>query len=529
MALTVALMAAACASPPTRWEPDTDPVPVDFRPIDVVERRLRQVVPDHEGDLWSITEGNSLDGDWLLQTPDCWGQSTCGSPQGFERFLRTIEDDISGAETVVDIVTLNPFPSGEFRAAVVEGLRRGWDAGNRPTVRIYAGFYPFGDSVAQPFGDFTLESVADYGSTLLRDVGGAAALGIPLVTARVYSHVLFSWNHSKTIAVDGRSAITGGHNLWAGSYLQTSDPIHDVSMRVEGPAAGDAQRFANRLWHHACAPGPVGGTVAWNSPALSGCPSQLDPPESSISGDVRVMSLGSLGIEIDASVPVGGTVQPDNPGACGPFPDLSNLGGVAYDAQNPAEEALRSFIGSARQQVFLSQQDLIGICPIARYDVRLMDALVDRLMAGVTVTIVLSSPGATTASSTGYSNVASLDEVVEVLWAHALAKAGGDRVAARAAVCAHLQLAPLRFSETDAWANGRLFGNHAKVIAVDRQAFSVGSSNLYPSWLAEFAYLVDDDAASEDFYSQYLDPLWAHSRRAAVIDADQSRCALPSA
>ena len=47
--------------------------------------------------------------------------------------------------------------------------------------------------------------------------------------------------------------MAGGHSGYGFDYLQTSDPISDVSMRVQGPAAGSANRFTDLLWRFACA------------------------------------------------------------------------------------------------------------------------------------------------------------------------------------------------------------------------------------------------------------------------------------
>jgi len=52
----------------------------------------------------------------------------------------------------------------------------------------------------------------------------------------------FSWNHAKIISVDGREALVGGHNLYSRDYL-VDDPVHDLSMRISGPAAAQCLRL----------------------------------------------------------------------------------------------------------------------------------------------------------------------------------------------------------------------------------------------------------------------------------------------
>ena len=56
-----------------------------------------------------------------------------------------------------------------------------------------------------------------------------------------------SWNHAKIIAVDGHYLWTGGHNLWDQHYLK-HNPVHDLSIELEGRAAHNAHLFANEQW-----------------------------------------------------------------------------------------------------------------------------------------------------------------------------------------------------------------------------------------------------------------------------------------
>ena len=56
-----------------------------------------------------------------------------------------------------------------------------------------------------------------------------------------------SWNHTKMIAVDGKYLHTGGHNLWSKTHLD-QNPVHDLSIEMEGYATHDAHEFANAQW-----------------------------------------------------------------------------------------------------------------------------------------------------------------------------------------------------------------------------------------------------------------------------------------
>lgn len=529
IAATCAIVAAGCVFPGVvypRTAPDDGSVPPNGSLIDAVVARLRVVAPAEEGRSWNLTTGNRLAPDWVLQTPDCWGSVDCAQATGIARMVDTIEHDVASATDLVDILTLNPLPTGAFRAALVRGLQRSIAGGSRPRLRLLAGLYPFGTSLAQPFGDFSLQTVQQYLHDLLVDVGaGADTLAVSV--ARANSDPLFGWNHSKVIAIDGRVVIEGGHNLWAGSYLQTTDPVHDLSMRIEGPAARDAHVFANRLWADACEGLGDGFRLefAGNAP----CGDELIPaPALPVPDGVRALSIAKLGVGIAPDVPLDGTVDLNEPASCVPLPDLTNLGGPAYDSANAGEEAARALIRRAEQHVFIAQQDLIGFCPVPRYDKRLFEAIAGRLLAGVGVTIVLSTPGAQGKSGTPYSNVGSLNETLAPLVA-VVQSVSGDPARARAAVCGHLSLASLRFgpTSTSSWPNGHGLGLHAKMVEVDGKAFMIGSNNLYPAWLQEFGYLIEDPAAVAHLRDVYTSPMWVWSRATALVDAEQSRCPLP--
>jgi hypothetical protein len=55
-------------------------------------------------------------------------------------------------------------------------------------------------------------------------------------------------------------------------------------------------------------------------------------------------------------------------------------------------------------------------------------------------------------------------------------------------------------------------------------AFYVGSQNVYPARLQELGFIVENPAASARLKSDYLDPLWSHSREHAFIDPDKRKC-----
>ena len=187
---------------------------------------------------------------------------------------------------------------------------------------------------------------------------------------------------------------------------------------------------------------------------------------------------------------------------------------AAPDAESLA--LYRALIASAREEVFISQQDLIGICP--KIDERLFRVLAERLVADVDVTIVLSG-----GFGTSYSNADSLQDVSERIY-DALLPLVGDPEATEQRICNGLRLASIRNGPNATWPGGSKIANHSKFVSVDDAAFAVGSGNLYPATLQEMDVIVEDRAAAEAVRADYLDPLWTWSRASAVIDADQGRC-----
>ena len=55
------------------------------------------------------------------------------------------------------------------------------------------------------------------------------------------SHILTCDVHTTPFA--------GLQQMWDPHYLQI-DPIHDISLELEGPCAMDGQKFANRHWEY---------------------------------------------------------------------------------------------------------------------------------------------------------------------------------------------------------------------------------------------------------------------------------------
>lgn len=477
--------------------------------------------------MWERTAGNALDastpggGDWLLQTPGCWGDATCATRPGSERLLSKMTENISHATRTVDISTLAPFPNGAFQDAIVAGLKNSAGGGNKLKVRILVG--------AAPLYHFNVVP-SKYRDELVAKLG-ADARNIDLnVASMTTSKTAFSWNHSKLLVVDGQSVVTGGINSWKDDYLETTHPVADVDLALKGPAAASAGRYLDELWSWTCQNKSNIASVWFASSNGAACMPTL--PKSAAApapaGDVPAIAVGGLGVGIMGSDPAS-QYRPVLPTA----PDTKCVVGLHdntnadrdYDTVNPEESALRALISSATGHIEISQQDMNATCPpLPRYDIRVYDALAAKMAAGVKVRIVVSDPenrGAV--GSGGYSQIKSLAEISDTL-RDRLALVTGDKNSARTAMCSNLQLATFRSSAAPKWADGHPYAQHHKLISVDDSAFYIGSKNLYPAWLQDFGYVVESPAGARQLNAQLLAPQWQYSQATATVDYERGLC-----
>ena len=499
--------------------PHLDRVAAEIR-----EMEKRTGSDSSEGLLWKITQGNRLPGmgsespEWVSRTMDCWGATgACDSSKVQGQLTSTIRRIIGNAETVADITSLAPLAYDGFRQAIIDGAADAQKAGRRPLIRML-----WGRSPAAPFSDSKLR-------TLQRDVQ-AAAPDVRVVAALMANTLVangYSWNHSKIVAADSKVAWTSGINLWSDSYLQSTNPVTDLGVVVEGPAAASANEFADLLWNLSCR--KEGSIVRYSITIVpakggaGGCPAKAAPAApASPQGDIPVMAVGRAGY-IDTGLKTGRkdpqevsrADRRDSGCILPPLPNPMN-GDPEWDGNNPSDTALRALIDSAESKVVISQQNLIFPCAKdPSYDVRLIDAIARKVRDGVQVTIAISDEGAKINFSEQYggSPQASLDLVMK-----RLEKLMGSASLARAAARRSLDVAPFRFSTLNRWVASTTPSLHAKVIAVDDEAVLVGSQNAYPNQLQEFGYIIEDSRAMADMKRTFLDPLEFWARKGSLSE-----------
>jgi len=504
------------------------------------------------GKTWNVTKDNRLEGDWLWQTPvqpmfghsvnelvvpsacttncdpdfalqrcnaqtDCTGGGVCKpvlatvkTPGGTPASLCVGHSDalidemyriMTSGQKFVDVTSLLP-PDGRYLAAMRNAITFQSRKATPPKMRLL-------------FGDFPVQGVVNT-TTLLeslsRDVAATSPIRVAVGAFRS-SDLPASWNHSKIIAVDGKTAFVGGHNLWTEHY-QGKDPVADLSMRVEGSAAVDAHKFANVLWDYTCNNMSWLTWMTWsvwanqleNGSITSHCPARFDLPVVAGAPGATVISVGRLGTGIQSN-------------------------------GNQADAARIAMIASAKTTIRMSQQDIgpatapfFGI-PVGSWPDAEIGAMADAMTRGVQVYLVLSDKGAVagglSATYASYSNGWSLTDVGRRIQSYMQARSKYPHDAAlRALLCDKLHLAQLRYGADTQWPDGSLFANHAKAISVDEQAFYIGSQNVYPAGLQEFGYIVDDSTATARYHAGYWNDVWKYSSVTAISGNGLATCGL---
>ncbi len=327
---------------------------------------------------------------------------------------------------------------------------------------------------------------------------------------------LGSWNHSKIIAVDGRTAIVGGHNLWTYDYLTTSYPVHDLSMRLRGPAAQDAHNFANRLWKLVCSsPETLASSrmarLGKDKSPKPGCQATLNPLSAVQTGHTPVLAVGNLG--------------------------LWNIRAYFNDAAQASVYARSFLMDKAEKSIKLSQQEIATRVPPEDpegkivYPSYFMKSLGKALVRNVDVYIVLG--GDADGKYFGYSHGIPIKDVGKEIRAAVQKEPNAPKGEALVKLlCERLHLANMRFSEDEKWMgpdNESWVRNHAKMWMVDDQIFYIGADNVYPAALQEFGYIVGGKAETGVVLDQYWNPLWKWSEATAVSGSSTRPCMFKAA
>jgi hypothetical protein len=475
--------------------------------LDVLYQKLGGDTGTYRGVSYDLTENNSYS---LLSTPNLWDHDPAKMDYvpAAKNLTDGIRELIGEAKYTVDISTMlgSPaakedqptFPDGPFQAALRDGINKAATKGSTFIVRILFGIQPSTFWV-EPI---TNKQLLDWIKSL--DIPTSIACYV----AATYTKKLISFNHAKLVVVDGEKSITGGHNMWNGSYCRIA-PVHDVSVRVNGPANMVAQRFLNLQWNMIAKVsrvyiGPesalcIGGNTYRNALVrIQRKPADTKP------GNARVLAVGRLG-----------------------------KGLIDSNEDATASRVARIEAASrAQRSVKLSQQMLAGRIIGLRipYDQDYIDALATAVAKrDVDVYVVVSDSD----TKMGYGGD-TIEKTAKEFY-DTIGKVSGLKGQQLVDLCARkVHIAVLRFVEKKPGDDPNTYwkwlladlktrqspANHAKVWIVDDEIFYVGSDNAYtsafkvipnPGGFQEFGYIISGTAEVQDFLDNYWNKLWKYS------------------
>lgn len=344
----------------------------------------------HHHKLWNVTTGKVI-GD-LHQTPNNLWDNKCDPVANHNNWLpEKMGEIISRTKLWCDIMSLAP-PDGLFLDSIKKSLKAISESTKKSEKPVIIRMM-FGNIPAMPVNCDAI--IKDLTRDLPKDT--KIQLWVGAWRRRI------SWNHAKIIAVDGKYLHTGGHNMWDQHYLK-SNPVHDLSIELEGRVARDAHKFANEQWSYISKKqGTFFGQIAEKIP--DGLPL--------ISKNRIIVSEFPIGEATEFPPQFLKTSIPNYGSAEGAVPVISvgrspvlSLGrsGTFVRKARPADDAFVAMIDSAQTIIRMSLQDLGPVCipdtkitlPGLTWPRAYLNALARVIWTrGVDVEIVLSNPGST--------------------------------------------------------------------------------------------------------------------------------------
>ena len=454
--------------------------------LDVLYKSMQHYNASLDGVAYSLSDDATVEGSWLVQTPNVWGKAPADVPIGAGKFVANdVQSLIAGAQEWVDIMSLMPYPTGLFETAVKNGLSDLARSGRPVTVRILVGWPTFlsGDNQSTYLKRLILRLKNISGSQLTIYVGAQR-------------NSAASWNHAKMVAVDGQRVLVGGENQWDDDYLRVA-PVHDLNLLLRGSFVFGMHTFADYVWATVCGYETAAWkTVYWKAgmnDIAKGCKGNNTLKIKRGPQAMRVLGAGRLA-------------------------DLTPKG-------NPSDQAMAVALASSRSELRIAQQDL-GMWP-RMFWAPATDAIARAIVAKQHVYIVLSNDGAKAGPNaakytTGVSVATTANKIRESVMAQPNSPRGKELTDL---LCSHLHLTTLRFGPPpDHWPNKFAFAQHAKFFLVDDRVLYVGSENLYPSDLLEYGVFIADPTVLSAVRTQYWDKLWEYSKRAAISGPEAAKC-----
>ncbi len=502
-----------------------------------VVNHLRSIDADTEGSIWFESTAD-LGLDWIVQSPEnYWGKRNAdvpvnlacvkGSASCDPQFLRHVcsqdsdcgpyhttcqtflpsiahpgdtakkmclgsgdslltrmYETMTSAKQQLDITSLS-YPTGRFYEMTVNALTFLTLQPDVPSVRLlYSGYSPTALNIIKPTSVVLRQLLDDM------EAKGADVKRLRMDLGWLSNPVEPRWNHAKIIVADQARVLSGGHNPWDDDYLRDR-PIFDLSMEATGPVGLGVSRFLDAIWGNVI--DRTGYAYDDNAPPRIQHPPLPEAP----AGKSLIIGLGRK--------------------------TLNTL--HTNKSENASDDGIRFLIDSAKQTLFITQQDFFqGVAveiphlPITGLlDGFALDNLANAVKRGVHLKLAKSDQN----GLTGYGIVAVeptyrglVEKFERRISASDLRDLNGRSV--KQYICDHVEFVPWRFNTHETqWfkVDGKAIGigAHAKLIIADSSAFSIGSQNLYPANLEEFTLLVSDAKVAGELVDNYWNPLWENS------------------
>ncbi|CAB9524913.1 Inherit from NOG: PLDc [Seminavis robusta] len=485
---------------------------------------LRTRHPRQHHQLWNVTTGRVVGS--LQYTPYRSWKSTRDLTAGHDDwFPEKLAEIITRTHKWCDIMSLGP-PDGMFMTKFKEALHvlalRSHATNQRIVVRMM-----FGNIVGMPVNC----------TAVIREL----TKDLPSCTQPHKLHLWVgawrkgtSWNHAKIIAVDGKYLHTGGHNLWDFHYLK-HNPVHDLSLEMEGRVANDGHLFANAQWAY---------IERKQLTCIGSCVDRMpDAMPMFLQSRVTVSEYPEGVADIfppmyNRALVLGQQPQQPHVDPEGTIPVIS-MGryGAVMRRHKPSDDAIVAMLESAHKIVRLALQDLGPVCiPGTKITIPGLVWPRDILRAlgriiwtkGVDVEILLSNPnsipGGLTPTEANYGNgwncVDVASEIIKTI-VQQFPQDACTRDALRKKVQHNLRLCFIRLGDLGStWEDGTTIGMHAKHFIIDDRAAYIGSQNLYICDLAEWGVVIDDETQVQKMMQEYWNPMWDVSFLDADVDVE---------
>lgn len=343
-----------------------------------------------------------------------------------------------------------------------------------------------------------------------------------------------TWSHAKFIAADD-ILLSGGHNLLDQHHL-SMNPMHDLSVHIEGDAAYDGHRFADQQWQLM-----ADEQNTW-VPAVFGFIPKTELTRISVTRWPRDQAPASVPqfsqqMELSINARQQQLVESSN---IVPIISVGRQGGLGGPPSTiwPSDDAILEMLRSAKSSMRFTIQDFgpmkVPGVPLGwpkHYLTAIGVAMFER---NVKVDMVLSNPHAFPGNFAdlgpvqqrigvygyGYtvSDVAS--ELIKAMQEHYLDDI--DDAKLRAVIRENLRMCYIKHNKRTTFEDGNPIGLHSKHWIVDDKACYIGSQNLYESGnIADWGLVIDHEEEVLKIKNEYFVPMWRNSYTGEDVDLDK--------